>query len=111
MNTVWANDSSIPSILYDANGDLYTGTDFTLTNNIIYYKDGGQATYNSLFNILIPALPVTSYVTGVNGEPEKYINSNIGVVVVIKAGMTEEQLRSFSLNLEAALGNNPCITI
>ena len=111
MNTVWANDSSIPSILYDANGDLYTGTDFTLNNNIIYYKDGGEATYNSLFNILIPALPVTSYVTGVNGEPEKYINSNIGVVVVIKAGMTEEQLRSFSLNIEAALGNNPCITI
>lgn len=111
LKTVWTNSSSVPSVLYDSNGDLYTGTEFTLSNNTIYYIDGGIASYNSLFNILIPALPVTSYVTGADGKPEKHINSNIGVVAVIKEKIEDENLRALSLNLEAALGNNPCITI
>ena len=78
--------------MYDSNGDLYAGTEFTLNNNTIYYVDGGIASYNSLFNILIPALPVTSYVTGANGKPEKHINSNIGVVAVIKEKIEDENL-------------------
>ena len=111
LMNIWANSSSIPSVLYTADGNLYNGTNFYLEDNIIYYKDGGVATYNSLFNVSIPSLPVTSYITGANGKPEKYIDSNIGVVIVLKAGLKEEWLRSFALNLESALGNNPCITI
>ena len=111
LETIWANSSSAPTALYKSNGDVYEGSDWTLSNNIIYYKDGGIATYNSAFNITIPTLPVTSYVIGSDGNPTQYINSNIGAITVIKETMNEEQLRSFALNLEATMGNNPCIKV
>lgn len=111
LETVWANNSAIPSVLYDSNGNLYEGTDWTLDNNTIYYKDGGVASYDSLFNIAVPSIPVTSYVINSNGNPSKFINSDVGAVTVIKEALEEGQMRSFALNLESTMGNNPCISI
>lgn len=110
FQTIWANSSSVPTVLYDANTDVYSGTDWTIVDNTVIYKGEGIATYDGSYNVPIPTLPVTSYVVGNNGNPEKYINSNVGMITVIKAELTEAQLRSLSLNLEATVGNNPCIS-
>lgn len=110
LQTIWANDSAIPSALYESNGNLYTGTDWRIVNNTVYYKTH-LGVYNNLFNILVPAIPVTSYLIQLDGTYTNYINSNIGVISVIKNKVTDEKLRSFALNLEATMGNNPCISI
>lgn len=110
MRTIWANSSAVPTLLYNSNGDLYKGTEWSIVDNIIYYKEVNEATYNSIYNIAVPSLPVTSYITGVDGNPDQYINSNIGILTVIKRELDEEKLRAFCLNLEATIGNNPCIS-
>ena len=36
-----------------------------------------------------------------------YINSNVGLVSIVKEALTEENARIMALNLCATLGNNP----
>ena len=110
MEIIWANSSSAPSVLYLANGDIYSGSAWRIQNsNVIYTRDGGTAQYTSIYNIPVSTLPVTSYVIGTSGEIEAPINSNVGVIGVAKELITDEELKTLSLNLSAALGNNPCI--
>ena len=54
-------------------------------------------------------LPITSYVIDSNSEKSQYVNSNVGVVSIIKKALTDEEIRAFALTLEASMGNNPCI--
>lgn len=110
LQTIWANDSAVPSVLYESNGNLYKGTDWKIVNNTVYYKTY-LGVYNNLFNLLVPSIPVTSYLTQLDGTYTNFINSNIGVISVIKNKISNEKLRSFALNLEATMGNNPCISI
>ena len=53
-------------------------------------------------------VPLTSYITTSNGA-EQYIDSDIGIITVIKDLFNDSKLSSISLNLEATMGNNPCI--
>ena len=55
------------------------------------------------------ALPLTSFITSANGTNAQLINSNVGVVSIIKKALTKEEMRSISLTLEATMGNNPCL--
>ena len=55
------------------------------------------------------ALPLTSFVTSANGTNAQLIDSNVGVVSIIKKALTKEEMRSISLTLEATMGNNPCL--
>lgn len=110
LQTIWSNSNVSPSVLYVANGDMYLGTDWHILDNYVYYKDGGKASYNENYNLTIPSLPLTSYVTNIDGTPSKTINSNVGVISVIKSVLTEEELRALSLNMEATMGKNPCVT-
>ena len=55
------------------------------------------------------ALPLTSFVTSANGTNAQLINSNVGVISIIKKALTKEEMRSISLTLEATMGNNPCL--
>ena len=108
LQTIWANSSTIPSVLYESNGDLYTGTTWTIENNVVLYE-GDTATYNSSGNVQVPSLPATSFIVNANGVNANFVNSSIGVVTIIKDELTEAALRALSLNLEATMGNNPCI--
>lgn len=110
FQTIWANSSSIPTVLYNSNADVYSGVDWKIEDNTVIYKNEGIASYNSAYNTSVPTLPVTSYVIGANGTPEKYVNSNVGMVAVIKASISDEHLRILATNLEATVGNNPCIS-
>lgn len=108
--TIWANSSTEPTILYTAKNIRYTGTDWTISNNKVYYKEY-QAEYDSLYDYTVPTLPVTSYIINSEGLVTNNVNSTISVISVIKNFINEEGLRSLSLNLEAAIGNNPCTTV
>ena len=110
LQTIWANSSVAPSVLYQSNGNIYTGIDWTVSNGKVYYR-GQLASYNSLFNLLAPSAAVTSYITQLDGTHTNYINSDIGIISVINNKISDEKLRSFALNLEATMGNNPCISI
>ena len=109
MRTIWANSATAPTVVYQINGDVYYGDDWYALNNKVYYKDGNTATYNSLYNVKVPTLPVTSYVIGTTGAPTNPINSSVGAISVIKELIPDESLRTLVLNMDAALGNNPCI--
>ena len=110
IETIWANSSSSPTILYTAKNTLYTGTDWTIVDDKVYYQTH-EATYNSLYDYTVPTLPVTSYIINSSGVVDKNINSAVSVISVIRDYINEEGLRSLSLNLEAAIGNNPCTTV
>ena len=110
LKTIWANSDSTPTALYDASNNLYEGSEWTLENNVIRYQDGGIASYNSLYNLTIPVVPVTSYVIDEHGNLDKYIDSKVGIISVIRDKLDENELRAIALNLEAAIGNNPCST-
>ena len=108
LQTIWANSNTTPSVLYESNGDIYTGTSWTIVNNAVLYE-GNTATYTASGNVQVPSLPATSFIINANGANVNFVNSNIGVITVIKDTLTEAALRILSLNLEATMGNNPCI--
>ena len=109
LQTIWANSNTHPTILYYSSGNLYDGDDWEPRDNHVYYKDGNAATYTESANLNIETLPVTSYVINSSGVPSQYVNSNVGVVSVIKDLLNDDQLRAIALNLEASMGKNPCI--
>lgn len=108
IKTIWSNSSSTPSVLYEANGDMYTGSEWTIEGSTIKYN-GFVATYTSSDDVTVPALPATSFIVNSNGVNTNFVNSNIGIITVIKDELKNDELRSLSLNLEATMGNNPCI--
>ena len=108
LQTIWANSNITPSVLYESNGDLYNGTIWTIEDNAVLYE-GGIASYTSSEDVIVPSLPATSFIVNSEGVNSSFINSNIGIVTVIKDKLTNETLKALSLNLEATMGNNPCI--
>lgn len=110
METIWANSPTMPTALYYANGDIYDESNWYVANFTVYYtNDNGIATYTSLYDLTIPMLPVTSYVINREGKVTAPINSNIGAIAIVRELIQDEKLRTLTLNLDAALGNNPCI--
>ena len=75
LQTIWTNDSAVPSILCDSNGNIYRGTDWSLIDNVIYYK-GNEATYDENANVTMPSIPVTSYIIDASGNRINNIDSN-----------------------------------
>lgn len=55
------------------------------------------------------SLPLTSYIVNENGGNAQLIDSNVGVISIVKKALVEEEMRALSLILEATMGNNPCI--
>ena len=108
LQTIWANSSTTPSVLYESNGDMYTGTEWTIVNSTVRYE-GNAATYTPSGNVTVPSLPATSFVVNSQGANTNFVNSNVGAITVIKERLTDAELRALSLNLEATMGNNPCI--
>lgn len=106
--SIWADQSSNPHILYEQNGDTYTGNRWRIEDGVVYL-DNYEAEYtSSLNNSNLAALRITSYITGSSGSAEQLINSETGLVFVIKEGLSKAQIRALSLNLCSILGKNPC---
>ena len=108
---IWANSSSTPTILFTQEGDTYLGEEWTIENYEVHYKDEGIATYDSSYDFVISTIDATSYITDSAGKQVQYVNSEVGVVAVAKAGLSTEEIRICTLELMTALGYSPCITI
>lgn len=109
LENIWANSNSNPLILFDNNGNLYEGTEWTINNNNIYYN-GNLASYNSSLNFDIPALEVTSYIVNSLGGKEDFVNSEISLLSIVKGeALSESDLQILALEVESAIGNNPCL--
>lgn len=104
---IWTNSSSNPTILFYNDGSVYTGNGWHIADSKVYYKEDMASPSGT--NVEAP-LNASSFITGQDGSPEKIINSNVGLVFVLKEGLSEEKLRAISLNLSATMGKNPCIS-
>lgn len=107
--SIYANKSSNPTSLYTVDTkELYTGSEWTIVNGNVYYLEQ-RATYRSTsFDTKYPDL--TSYIINSEGKVTKQINSEVGVVSIIKDKMAEDRVRALSLLLCATMGRNPYVS-
>ena len=107
---IYANRVVNPTSLYEytEDKDLYTGTDWVITGGRIYYL-GQEATYTPSNNTNTPYPNLTSYITNESGNISQPINSEVGIVSIVKDDMEEEKIRALSLLLCATMGINPYI--
>lgn len=104
---IWTNSSTTPSILYESDGSVYSGDNWTIDGTTIKYNGNtATATGQTKSATFVPA---TSFIIDSNGSNTNFINSNVGVITVIKNKLTENQLRNISLSLKATLGDDPCV--
>lgn len=107
--TIYTNSKTNPVVLYEKNDQsfsVYTGDEWTIQNNNIY-RLNQLATYDEEKNENIDSPDLTSYITNSNGFPTDYINSEVGLISIIKEALTDEAARIMALNLSASLGRNP----
>ena len=56
-------------------------------------------------------LPLYSCIINSSENKDQCINSEVGIISVMKTGLSDEELRTVALSLEAAIGNNPCVEL
>lgn len=109
---IYTNNNVNPKSLYSAengaNPELYTGNDWTISNQEIFYL-GQETTYQSNKNISNSYPDLTSYIIGTEGDLQDPINSNVGIISIIKKELTKEQTKALSLLLCSTMGMNPYI--
>ena len=63
------------------------------------------------YNTNITSEGVSSFVIDSSGQRVQYVDSKVGIIAVARAGLTDSEMRICALELLAALGKNPCITV
>ena len=105
---IFTNNGQYPTLLFNENGTPYTGTIWSIRDNVVYFYDN-IATYNPYKNKTLSVLEVGSYITDENGQKIFPIDSKVSLVAACKNELTNSQARVLSLLLESTLGKNPCI--
>lgn len=108
---IWANSDVNPTVLLKDNGDEYMGTDWTCSNGVIMYLDQYEATYESEQNKEVAAAVTGSYIINSSNIKTDLINSEVGVISVIKEALSDDQLRLLGLLLYSSAGGNPCVAL
>ena len=103
---IYTNSPTEPSMLYNENGSYYEGNEWRIEDGYVYFLNI-KASYNSVYNIETFTPDLTSYITNENGEIIYPINSNVGVISIIKEKLSNEDLRTTALTLCATMGKNP----
>ena len=107
---IFTNNEVNPTVLYTRTEDdeyiNYAGDEWKIENNKIYRLDQ-LATYTPESDVETNSPDLTSYIINEQGIPSKFINSNVGVISIIKEALSDENARILSLNLCATLGINP----
>lgn len=102
----WTNSVSTPTILYNEhNEELGSDSGWKIEDNKIYYENQEASYQNQYKSTYYPDL--TSYIISSDGTFTDYINSNVGLVSIVKEKLSEENARVFALNLCATMGKNP----
>lgn len=106
---IYTNNLTVPTVLYYKNdeGDYvnYSGDEWTIFEDKIYRLDQLAEYTGETVDTRSPDL--TSYITDINGNPIDFINSNVGLISIIKEALLEDNARIMALNLCATLGRNP----
>ena len=109
MDIIYTNDVEKPTVLYYKNDENefenYSGDEWTIFEDKIY-KLGQLATYTGE-TVETKSPDLTSYIINANGVPTDFINSNVGLISIIKEALTDENAKIMALNLCATLGRNP----
>ena len=103
---IHTNNPEAPAVLYNLDGTYYSGSDWVIEGTSIYYL-GFKAEYDETQNIETFTPDLTSYITGRNGEKTYPIDSNIGVISIIREKFSEKALKSTALLMCATMGKNP----
>ena len=107
---IFTNSDINPSILYTEDEEgrhpIYTGDEWTIKNKQVY-RLGQLATRNPNKDVSTTGTALTSYIVNSNGYPSQYINSNVGIISIIKEGLSDTKARIMALNLCASIGLNP----
>lgn len=108
--SILANSSSNPTLLFNESGSEYTGSDWTIekndtSGNKIYYR-GKLSTFGGIQEDSYSP-DVTSYIIDNIGNKVNFINSKVGVVSVVKEKLSDENARVLALTLSATMGKNP----
>ena len=108
-SVIYTNNDTTPTVLYvNEDGKIvsYSGTEWTIENNKIY-RLGQEATRSSGEDITTNVLDLVPYIIDSSGNPSEFIDSNVGLISIIKEGLSESNAKILTLNLCATLGKNP----
>ena len=109
IEIIWANNPEAPSVLYDEDGEVYTGTEWYIDDYTVYYQNGNTADRDSFYDIISPSIPLTSYIVDEEGKIIKPINSSIGLLCIVQEAISDRNVSALVMNLDANIGHNPCI--
>lgn len=103
---IYTNSTTVPTVLYNEDKSYYTGTDWVIRNNAIFYL-GFRAFPDEDRNIETFCPNLSSYITNAQGDIIENINSNVGLVSIVKEKIPNDYARNLALILCANLGKNP----
>lgn len=106
---IWTNSVSNPGVLLNSDGTRYSGEDWSISAETIFYRGKYQAVRSSNDDITLSNISVTSYVTDSSGNIGDPINSYVGIISIIKEGLELEEARKMSLVFSSEMGVNPCV--
>lgn len=109
--SIFGNRALSPTSFYEntADKDLYTGDSWTVKDGQVYYL-GQEAMRNPAEDTSTPYPDLTSYIIDENGNISQPINSEVGVITIVKDKLEDEKVRALSLLLCATAGINPYIS-
>lgn len=112
IEKIWANSNSNPTVMFNEDGTIHpSDSTWNLTDgHITYVPTGNEAVYNSSYNKNASKLDTTSCVINNLGQVTDPINSNVALVGIALYSMSEEDMRIFSMELGAQVGQNPAIS-
>ena len=90
----------------------YTGSAWKFEGTSLYFTDPNstEVKWQGILNptpIQTPVPPLTSYIVDENNVIQDNINSNVGIISIIKEKLSPTNARILALNLCATLGKNP----
>ena len=117
-SSIYTNSIENPILLYtqvDDSYEIYTGTQWTIGTKEVNEQEvpwvlfeGNPGTRGEDTQTFTPDL--TSYIIDASGAPAQFINSNVGLVSIIKEKLSEDNARIMALNLCATMGRNPYLS-
>lgn len=103
---IYTNNATVPTVLYNEDNSYYLGSDWTIVNNSIYYLNF-KASLDEERNISTFCPNLSSYITNAQGNIVENINSNVGLISIIKELLPTDYARTLALVLCANMGKNP----
>lgn len=117
--TIWANEENNPTALYKMEGEGETARFIINTDEKWIIDDGkiycmGQEATRLTgegSTIYTYTSELASYVRDNQGQIKDPIKSEVGIISIVKEGLSEERVRALALLLSASLGRNPLMNI